>query len=63
MMPRRIDIVTGKTLMGYSDTKLLTELYAHTAKESVSDAMQTIGGVLYGEDGKEVTNADAVEAA
>ena len=49
--------------MGYSDTKLLTELYAHTAKESVSDAMQTIGGVLYGEDGKEVTNADAVEAA
>ncbi|MCL2746286.1 MAG: tyrosine-type recombinase/integrase [Coriobacteriia bacterium] len=63
LVANRIDIVTGKTLMGHSDTKLLTELYAHAVEENVSDAMQTIGGVLYGDDDKEVVKTSTAEAA
>lgn len=42
-----VDIVTAKTLMGHSDTKMLTELYAHVVPENVSKATELIGDILY----------------
>lgn len=42
-----IDIVTAKTLMGHSDTKMLTELYAHAVDENMTNATKKIGDILY----------------
>jgi len=63
LVANRIDIVTAKTLMGHSDTKMLTELYAHAVEENLNDAMKTIGEVLYDDDNREVTEVNTVEAA
>ncbi|MGI6105753.1 MAG: tyrosine-type recombinase/integrase [Raoultibacter sp.] len=47
------DIVTAKTLMGHTDTKMLTELYAHLVPENASRAVDMIGNTLYAEDDAE----------
>lgn len=50
MVANGVDIVTAKTLMGHSDTRMLTELYAHAVPENISRATELIGGILHGED-------------
>lgn len=47
------DIVTAKTLMGHTDTKMLTELYAHLVPENASKAADMIGNTLYADEDTE----------
>lgn len=57
-----VDIVTAKTLMGHSDTKMLTELYAHVVPENVSKATDMIGNILYKEDVPAIEDAKKTNA-
>lgn len=58
-----VDIVTAKTLMGHSDTKTLTEIYAHSVPENVSRATELIGGILYKDEPAEGAKEEALKPA
>ncbi|MEG1561364.1 MAG: tyrosine-type recombinase/integrase, partial [Raoultibacter sp.] len=43
-----VDIITAKTLMGHSDTDMLTKIYAHCVPDNITKATGMLGGILYG---------------
>lgn len=55
-----VDIVTAKTLMGHTDTKMLVELYAHMVPENVSKATALIGSILHKKEDGNIIELDAV---
>ena len=50
LVSKGVDIVSAKTLMGHSDTAMLTEIYAHMVPENISKATALVGNALYAEE-------------
>jgi integrase len=44
-----VDIVTAKNLMGHSDSRMLTKIYAHLVDQNAVSAMDKMGDELFKE--------------